>query len=157
MKKLFIMALAAIFAANISAQGAKVEKSEKAEVKSECKKDHKECKHGKGECKKSFEERIEMEIQFLSNELYLDSVQAEKFAKTYREYKKAQMELKKEFKKKFSKNLNDRQVEAVLRFPAPKHGKGGCPQQCQGECKHKKGDFEHKDGHKHGHRASRSE
>lgn len=150
MKKLFIMALAAIFAVNISAQGAKVEKSEKAEVKSEK-------AEVKGESKMSFEERTEREIQFLAAELYLNDEQAEKFAKTYREYKKAQMELKKEFKKKFSKDLNDRQVEAVLRFPAPKHGKGGCPQQCQGECRHKKGDFEHKDGHQHGHRASRSE
>lgn len=120
MKKLFIMALVAIFAANISAQ-------EVQAGKAECKKENKECK-------KSFEERTEKEIQFLSNELYLDSVQAAKFAKTYREYKKAQFELKKEFRKKFAKSLNERQIEAVLRFPAPKH-------QCKGDCGHK--------GHKH--------
>ncbi len=84
MKKLFIMALAAIFAANISAQEAKSEKAAKAEVKAEkaeCKKDHKECKMS-----------------------------------TFREYRKAQFELKKQFKQKFAKDLNDRQVKRVLHF-----------------------------------------
>lgn len=117
MKKLFIVALAAIFAANISAQ-------EVQAGKAECKKENKECK-------KSFEERTEKEIQFLSNELYLDSVQAAKFAKTYREYKKAQFELKKEFRKKFLKSLNERQVEKVLRSP------GACHHH-KGDCRHKK-------------------
>lgn len=108
MKKLFVMALAAIFAANISAQEAKVEKAD---------------------CKKSFEDRTEMEIKILSDELYLDSLQAKKFAKTYREFKKAQFELRKDFKKKFAKDLNDRQVEKVLHF------RGGHP--CKGDCRHK--------------------
>ena len=105
MKKLFIMALAAIFAANISAQEAKSEKAEKAE-----------CKKGNKECKMSFEERTEQDIKILSNELYLDSLQAENFAKTFREYRKAQFELKKQFKQKFAKDLNDRQVKRVLHF-----------------------------------------
>ena len=74
MKKLFIMALAAFFAANISAQEAKAGKAE-------CKKENQECQHRK-KCKMSFEERTEMEIKFLSDELYLDSLQAEKFANT---------------------------------------------------------------------------
>ena len=117
MKKLFVMALVAIFAANISAQEVKAEKAE-------CKKENKECK-------KSFEERTEMEIKILSDELYLDQKQAENFAKTYREFKKAQFELRKDFKKKFAKDLNDRQVEKVLRFH------GGHP--CKGDCKHKGG------------------
>ena len=83
MKKLFIMALAAIFAANISAQEAKAGKAE-------CKKENKECQHRK-KCKMSFEERTEMEIKFLSDELYLDSLQAEKFANTFRDFRKAQL------------------------------------------------------------------
>jgi Ni/Co efflux regulator RcnB len=122
MKKLFIMALAAIFAANISAQEAKAGKAE-------CKKENKECRKENKERKKSFEERTEADIKTLSDELYLDSLQAEKFAKTYREFKKAQFELRKDFKKKFAKDLNDRQVEKVLRFH------GGHP--CKGDCQHK--------------------
>lgn len=117
MKKLFIMALAAIFAANISAQEAKAGKAE-------CKKENKECQHRK-KCKMSFEERTEMEIKFLSDELYLDSLQAEKFANTFRDFRKAQLALKKEFKQKFAKDLNERQVEKVLHF------RGGHP--CKGD------------------------
>ena len=115
------MALAAIFAANISAQEAKAGKAE-------CKKENKECQHRK-KCKMSFEERTEMEIKFLSDELYLDSLQAEKFANTFRDFRKAQLALKKEFKQKFAKDLNERQVEKVLRFH------GGHP--CKGDCQHK--------------------
>ena len=121
MKKLFIMALAAIFAANISAQEAKSEKAAKAEVKAE----KAECKKGNKECKMSFEERTEQDIKILSNELYLEGQQAENFAKTFREYRKAQFELKKQFKQKFAKDLNDRQVKRVLHF------RGGHP--CKGD------------------------
>ena len=117
MKKLFVMALAAFFAANISAQEAKAGKAE-------CKKENKECQHRK-KCKMSFEERTEMEIKFLSDELYLDSLQAEKFANTFRDFRKAQLALKKEFKQKFAKDLNERQVEKVLHF------RGGHP--CKGD------------------------
>lgn len=118
MKKFFVMALVAIFAANISAQEVKAEKAE-------CKKENKECRKENKERKKSFEERTEADIKTLSDELYLDSLQAEKFAKTYREYRKAQFELKKQFKKKFAKDLNERQVEKVLHF------RGGHP--CKGD------------------------
>ncbi|MBQ6978348.1 MAG: hypothetical protein IJQ18_06915 [Paludibacteraceae bacterium] len=127
MKKLFIMALAAIFAANISAQEAKAGKAE-------CKKENKECQHRK-KCKMSFEERTEMEIKFLSDELYLDSLQAEKFANTFRDFRKAQLELRKDFKAKFAKVLNERQAEKVLRF------RGGHP--CKGD-----GHFEGEGPHK---------
>ena len=118
MKKLFIMALAAIFAANISAQEAKAGKAE-------CKKENKECRKENKERKKSFEERTEADIKTLSDELYLDSLQAEKFANTFRDFRKAQLALKKEFKQKFAKDLNERQVEKVLHF------RGGHP--CKGD------------------------
>lgn len=118
MKKFFVMALVAIFAANISAQEVKAEKAE-------CKKENKECRKENKECKKSFEERTEADIKTLSDELYLDSLQAEKFAKTYRDYRKAQLELRKDFKAKFEKVLNDRQVKRVLHF------RGGHP--CKGD------------------------
>ena len=131
MKNLFIMALAAIFAANISAQEAKAGKAE-------CKKENKECQHRK-KCKMSFEERTEMEIKFLSDELYLDSLQAEKFANTFRDFRKAQLALKKEFKQKFAKDLNERQVEKVLHF------RGGHP--CKGDG-HFKGEGPRKHEHK---------
>lgn len=118
MKKFFVMALVAIFAANISAQEVKAEKAE-------CKKENKECRKENKERKKSFEERTEADIKILSDELYLDSLQAEKFAKTYRDYRKAQLELRKDFKAKFAKDLNERQVEKVLHF------RGGHP--CKGD------------------------
>ena len=112
------MALVAIFAANISAQEVKAEKAE-------CKKENKECRKENKERKKSFEESTEADIKTLSDELYLDSLQAEKFAKTYRDYRKAQLELRKDFKAKFEKVLNERQAEKVLRF------RGGHP--CKGD------------------------
>ena len=112
------MALAAIFAANISAQEAKAGKAE-------CKKENKECRKENKERKKSFEERTEADIKTLSDELYLDSLQAEKFANTFRDFRKAQLALKKEFKQKFAKDLNERQVEKVLHF------RGGHP--CKGD------------------------
>ena len=63
MKKIVILAISAILAVNMSAQEQK--------------------KEGKALSK---EERIEMDIQRLTNELYLSDKQAEKFASTYREY-----------------------------------------------------------------------
>ena len=62
MKKILIMAISAILAVNMSAQ------------------------EQKKECKLSKEERVELDIKRLTNELYLSDKQAEKFAATYREY-----------------------------------------------------------------------
>ena len=70
MKRLFILAISAILVANISAQEQKAGKAE--------------CKKAKKECKMSKEERIEIEIKMLSDELYLSDEQAAKFAVTYR-------------------------------------------------------------------------
>jgi hypothetical protein len=66
MKKIFILAVSAMLALNMSAQ----------DVKKEC--------EGK---KFSREERVEMDIQRLRNELMLSDQQAEKFAAVYREYR----------------------------------------------------------------------
>ena len=66
MRKIVILAISAIFVANISAQ----------EMKKEC------CK-GK---ELSKEERVELDIKRFTNELMLSDQQAEKFAVTYREY-----------------------------------------------------------------------
>ena len=101
MKKLFILAISAILVANVSAQ-------EQNAGKAECKKAKKECKMSKEEC-------IEMEIKMLSDELYLSEEQAAKFAVTFREYKAEQAKLKEQFKAKFAKDLNEKQVERVLR------------------------------------------
>ena len=72
MKKIMILAVSAILAANISAQEVKAHKGE-------CKKELKECKF-------TPEQRVEMDIKYLTEELYLDEKQAENFAVTYREY-----------------------------------------------------------------------
>lgn len=106
MKKLMILAISAILAANISAQEAKAQKGE-------CKKAQKECKFNK-------EERIEMDIKLLTDELYLSDEQAAKFAVTYREFIAAKEKLNEQFRKEFGKNLNERQVERVLRFHGPR-------------------------------------
>lgn len=164
MKKIVILAISAIFVANMSAQEAKPAKCE-----------------GK---KFNKAEKIEFDIKRLTNELMLSDQQAEKFAVTYREYagkldelfeanKPAQFEPGKEltdaeldkmakqrlegFKKlaelqtkyydKFRKDLSARQVQKVLRFdetfgPKPCCGKHKGPK-CDGprpEC-----------GKKHGH------
>ena len=66
MKKIVILALSAIFVANISAQEMKNEKCD-----------------GK---KFSKEERVELDIRRFTNELMLSDQQAEKFAVTYREH-----------------------------------------------------------------------
>lgn len=110
MKKLLVLAVSAILAANISAQEAKAQKSE-------CKKEQKEQKFSK-------EERVERDIKILSEELYLSEEQAEKFAVTYREYIAAKEKLNEEFKAKFGETLNERQVREVLHFRGPRP-KGG--------------------------------
>ena len=66
MKKLMILAISAILAANVSAQ----------EAKREC------CKSKQ----LNQQERVEFDIKRLTNELMLSDQQAEKFAATYREY-----------------------------------------------------------------------
>lgn len=106
MKKIMILAISAILAANISAQEAKAHKGE--------------CKQEKKECKFSHEDRVEMDIKYLTEELYLDEKQAEKFAKTYREFIAEKVKLNEKFKAKFSEDLNERQVNAVLRYRGPK-------------------------------------
>ena len=64
MKKIVMLAVSAILVANLSAQ----------ELKKEC-------------CKKiSKEEKVELDIKRLTNELLLSDKQAEKFAATYRDY-----------------------------------------------------------------------
>ena len=134
MRKIVILAISAIFVANISAQ--EVKKCEGKQF--------------------SKEERVELDIKRFTNELMLSDKQAEKFAVTYREYtakldelfeanKPAKFEPGKEltdadldklakqrfdgFKKlaelqakyydKFRKDLSARQVEKVLRLEAP--------------------------------------
>ena len=102
-----ILAISAIVAINLSAQEAKAEKAE--------------CKKEKKECKLTPEQRVEQDIKVLSEELYLGEEQAAKFAVTYREFAAAKVKLNKEFEKKFAKDLNERQVKAVLRYHGPKH------------------------------------
>lgn len=106
MKKLFIIALSAMMAVSVSAREHKAQKAE--------------CKKAGKECKMSREERIEMDIKILSDELYLSEEQSAKFAETYREYKAEQAKLKEKFKAKFAKNLNERQVARVLHFHGPR-------------------------------------
>jgi hypothetical protein len=110
MKKLLILAMSVMMVTSMSAQEAKAQKGE-------CKKDKKECKLDK-------EQRIEMDIKFLTEELYLSDEQAAKFAVTYREFIEAKAKLNEQFKAKFAKDLNERQVERVLRFHGPR------PPQC---------------------------
>lgn len=132
MKKIMILAISAILAVNISAQESKAHKGE-------LKKEQKELKH---EMNISREQRIEMDIKYLTQELYLDEAQAEKFAKTYREYIADKEKLQETYKAKFGKDLNERQVKAVLRYHGPKT-KGDfkslegpqCKGECKGECK----------------------
>ena len=136
MKKIVILAISAIFVANMSAQEFK-----------------KECFQGE---KFSKEKKVEFDIKRFTNELMLSDQQAEKFAVTYREYaakldelfeanKPAQFEpgkvltdaeldkmakqrfegfknladLQAKFYDKFRKDLSARQVEKVLRFDEP--------------------------------------
>lgn len=157
MRKIVILAMSAIFVANISAQEFK-----------------KECFDGK---KLSKEERVELDIKRFTHELMLSDKQAEKFAVTYREYaakldelfeanKPAKLEPGQEvseadldklakqrfegFKKlaelqskyydKFRKDLSARQVEKVLRFDE-QFGPKPCCGKHEGKC----------NGKKHGH------
>lgn len=110
MRKLFILALVAIFATNINAQEARGHRAD----------DRKETK----------DEETEMEIKYFCHELYLDKKEAEHFAKTYREYKKEMNQLKNKYRKRFGKHLNDRQVEKVLHPHAGGH-------HCKGDKKKK--------------------
>lgn len=124
MKKLMILAMSVMMVASMSAQEAKAEKAE-------CKKDKKECKMTK-------EQRVEMDVKFLTEELYLSEEQAAKFAVTYREFVAAKEKLNKEFAAKFGKDLNERQVKAVLRYHGPKphgpKGEGPRPEFKDGKC-----------------------
>lgn len=81
MKKLVILAVSAILAANVCAQ----------EEKRECK-------------QLSKEERVSWDIKRLTNELLLSDEQAEKFAVTYREYASAKDQL-------FEKNVKGMKCE----------------------------------------------
>ncbi|MBQ7996695.1 MAG: hypothetical protein IJ249_03405 [Paludibacteraceae bacterium] len=108
MKKLLVLAVSAIVALNLSAQEAKCPKGE--------------CKKAKKECKLTPEQRVEKDIKILSEELYLSPEQETKFAATYREFAAAKAKLYKEYAEKFGKDLNERQVKAVMRFHGPKHG-----------------------------------
>ena len=168
MRKIIILAISAIFAANISAQEFKQERFE-----------------GK---KLSKEERVEFDIKRFTNELMLSDKQAEKFAVTYREYsakldelfqknKPAKFEQGKEFSDaeldklakqrfegfknladlqskyydKFRKDLSARQVEKVLRFDesfGPKPCCGKHDGKCQGKCDGKKHGHQHPEGPK---------
>ncbi len=134
-----ILAISAILAANMSAQEVKARKGE--------------CKKEKKECKLSPEQRVEMDIKYLSEELYLDSAQTEKFAKTYREFVAEKQKLNERFKAKFAKDLNEKQVRAVLRYHGPKHKGEFKP----GEQPRRKGDFQPEQGKKLDHKAKREE
>ena len=154
MKKIVILALSAIFVANISAQEMKNEKCD-----------------GK---KFNKEERVELDIRRFTNELMLSDQQAEKFAVTYREYSAKMDELFKKNKvfnrqqgkvltdaeldqkakqrfesfkdladlqskyyDKFRKDLSARQVTKVLRFDEPFGHKHACGKhQCKFDAKH---------------------
>ena len=106
MKKLMILAMSVMMMTSMSAQEAKAGKAE--------------CKKEKKECRMSKEQRVEMDIKLLAEELYLSEEQAAKFAVTYREYVAAKEKLNKEFAAKFGKDLNERQVARVLHFHGPK-------------------------------------
>ena len=166
MKKLFVLALSAMMVMSVSAQEAKKEfkgekkaKMERQEFKGERKEFKEDVKfrefkakegrpdfrpEGRPGCPEggrefSKEEMLEFKIKHLADELYLDSVQTEAFAKTYREFakdraeiwEKAMKEMKKldeKYAKEFGKTLNGKQVERVLRPEGPcrnhchKHG-----------------------------------
>ncbi len=126
MKKLVLLAVSAIIVASVGAQESNASKADN--------------KRAKKECQMSKEQRIERDIQTLSEELYLSDEQTAKFAVTYREFMAEKAKLNEKFKAKFAKNLNERQVEKVLHF----HG-------------HKKGDFRKGDFGKRGSDSKRQE
>ena len=133
MKKIVILAISAILAVNISAQEQKKEQFAGKQL--------------------SKEEKVELKIQHLTQELMLSDQQAEKFAATFREYaadkKKGEQgkelsdaeldqlakqrfeEMKKfadlqaKYYDKFRKDLSARQVERVLHLNEP-FGKPCC-------------------------------
>ena len=94
----------------------------------------------------SKEQRVEMDIKFLTDELYLSDEQAAKFAVTYREFVAAKEKLNKEFAAKFGKDLNERQVARVIHFhgskpqgpkpdgPKPELKDGKCPKHDGRKC-----------------------
>lgn len=138
MKKLFVLALSALMVMSMSAQEAKKEFKGERKAQLERKEFKGERREFKGELSK--EEMLEFRIKGLADELYLDSVQTEAFAKTYREFakdraeiwEKAMKEMKKvdeKYAKEFGKTLNDKQVRRVLRPDGPccgkPHGKPG--------------------------------
>lgn len=110
MKKLVLLAVSAIIVASAGAQEANASKADN--------------KRAKKECQMSKEQCIERDIKILSEELYMSDEQAAQFAVTYREFMAEKAKLNERYKTMFAKNLNERQVEKVLRF----HG-------------HRKGDF----------------
>ena len=172
MKKIFILALSAIFVANISAQETKQEK-------------------GKGF---NPAQKVEFDIKRFTNELMLSDQQAEKFAVIYREYAakldeqfkkfkpakfepgkvltdaeldqmakqrfegfKALADLQSNYYDKFRKVLSARQAEKVLRFDEPFGSKQNCGKKhdgpkCDGKHDGPKFDGSRPEcGKKHGH------
>ena len=94
MKKIVILALSAIFVANISAQEMKNEKCDGMKFNKE--------------------ERVELDIRRFTNELMLSDQQAEKFAVTYREYSAKMDELFKKnkvFNRQQGKVLTDAELD----------------------------------------------
>ena len=103
MKKLLLLAVSAVLAANMSAEQANQEK---------------QINRNREQLKQA---RIERDIKMLSEQLYLSAEQETQFANTYREYKKEQaklhrqkMKLDRRFKQKFSKSLNERQLKRLF-------------------------------------------
>ena len=98
MKKIVILAISAILAVNISAQEQKKEQFAGKQV--------------------SKEEKVELKIQHLTQELMLSDQQAEKFAATFREYaaEKAKLFSKKDKKKgEQGKELSDAELDQLAK------------------------------------------
>ena len=99
MKKIILLAISAFLVANVSAQEQPA----------------KECMHGPALTK---EERVELDIKRLTEELYLSDKQADKFAETYREFaaKKDELTGKKECSRKEKKEtLSDAEIEKAAK------------------------------------------
>ena len=98
MKKIVILAISAILAVNISAQEQKKEQFAGKQL--------------------SKEEKVELKIQHLTQELMLSDQQAEKFAATFREYaaEKAKLFSKKDKKKgEQGKELSDAELDQLAK------------------------------------------
>ena len=78
-------------------------------------------------------------LTVFSEELYLSEEQAAQFAVTYREFMAERAKLNEQFKAKFAKNLNERQVARVLHFRG--HRKGDFRKGDFRKGEFKKGDF----------------